>query len=262
MDSISNRTTDGTRNSPTFFTCRAPEHLPRRPSHPWCSTKPVVQRRSNVQNSEEEERGVAGEWPHRRYSCVTLEPIFEIVASLRTSWTGQAPLWPRSRTPSPIPTSAQPPRTRQLFTVHPRTKHPGGQPPNLLEPRHILRAPRRPRESHYLSVPRRSVLRIARLPRYCAGGVESHATGGPRISVQARRWMPSLGGARAPGKPYPRAPCRAPKEMALRTSTLVVLVFVVSGLLQAQTVIGAACNPPGKPGDASCPSQCKTCTTQ
>ena len=254
-----------TRNSPTFFTCRAPEHLPRRPSHPWCSTKPVVQRRSNVQNSEEEQRGVEGERPHRRwlYTRVTLEPIFEIVASLRTSWTGQAPLWPRSRTPSPIPTSAQPPPHPPVVHRSPPNetpRRPTTQPTRT--PPHPPSSARRPRESHYLSVPRRSVLRIARLPRYCAGGVESHATGGPRISVQARRRMPSLGGARPPGKPYPRAPCRAPKEMALRTSTLVVLVFVVSGLLQAQTVIGAACNPPGKPGDASCPSQCKTCTTQ
>ena len=52
------------------------------------------------------------------------------------------PFGPVLAPPRPFQPPRNPPRTRQLFTVHPRTKHPGGQPPNLLEPRHILRAPR------------------------------------------------------------------------------------------------------------------------
>ena len=73
---------------------------------------------------------------------MTLEPIFEIVASLRRVGQDRLPFGPVLAPPRPFQPPRNPPRTRQLFTVHPRTKHPGGQPPNLLEPRHILRAPR------------------------------------------------------------------------------------------------------------------------
>ena len=193
---------------------------------------------------------------------MTLEPIFEIVASLRRVGQDRLPLGPVLAPPRPFQPPRNPPAPASCSPFTPERNTPAANHPTYSNPATSseLRA-----ASSRESLPLRTSAQRApdRPPApYCAGGVESHATGGPRISVQARRRMPSLGGARPPGKPYPRAPCRAPKEMALRTSTLVVLVFVVSGLLQAQTVIGAACNPPGKPGDASCPSQCKTCTTQ
>ena len=188
-----------TRNSPTFFTCRAPEHLPRRPSHPWCSTKPVVQRRSNVQNSEEEERGVAGERPHRRYSCV--------VRRLNQFSKSSRVYDELDRTGSPLALFSHPLAHSNLRATPPHPPVVHRSPPNetprrpttqpTRTPPHPPSSARRPRESHYLSVPRRSVLRIARLPRTAQEG--SRVTRPVVRAFQCRR----AGGCRRLAAPAP-----------------------------------------------------------